>query len=245
MRMPPVDETPRKREPYKLRADPNRQRRLPVTLTEEETEALLAQVKPGSALGLRNRAILAAILGAGLGVSEVVALRPRDINFREGTVSVKSGKPRVIPVDGHTLAWLSAWAERRKGLGLTLQQPFFCRLRTKGVGKQALPAGGVMTTRNLQVLLRRLAEQAGLGKRVTPRTLRHTYASRLLARGFTLQEVQELLGHSDIASTLVYAQDNPQALKAKVQSHASRAELAAHIAALEEELAALRKAAGL
>lgn len=217
----------------------------PVTLTEEESQALISQVNPRGPLGLRNRAILAVLLGAGLQVSEVVALRPGDINFREGTLHIKGAKDRLIPVDGDTLAWLSAWAEKRKSLGLTAREPFFCRLRTKGVGGQDLPAGGPITTRNVQALLQRLTSQAELDKHVSPRILRHTYASRLLHRGFTLQEVQELLGHSTVSSTVVYAQADPAELKAKVQSQASRADLAAHITALEAELMALRKAAGL
>jgi integrase/recombinase XerD len=240
-----VPTTTIKRDPRALRADPNPAQRRPVTLTEAESQALLAQVNPGSPLGLRNRALLAAGLGAALRVSEIVALRPGDLDLREGLLRIKGVRDRQVPVDGDTLAWLSAWAEKRKSLGLSGRQPFFCRLRTKGVGHESLPAGGPMTTRNVQALIQRLAREAGLEKTVTPRTLRHTCASRLLDRGYTLQEVQQLLGHSDLSSTLVYAQPNPEALKAKIQSQASKSELAAHIAALEQQLAALRKAAGL
>jgi site-specific recombinase XerD len=188
------------------------------------------------------------VLGAGLRVSEVVRLFPADIDFVEGSLRVKDskqGKDRVIPLDGDTLAWLSAWAAKRKALGMNDRKPFFCRVRTKGVGKESLPAGRPISTRNVQALIARLAREAGLDKRVTPYTLRHTYASRLLDRGFTLAEVQELLGHSDISTTMVYAQVNPAALKAKVQNQASAADLAAQITALEEQLAELRKAAGL
>jgi site-specific recombinase XerD len=223
-------------------------RRLPTTLTDEETSALIAKISPRGPLGLRNRAILAAVLGAGLRVSEVVALTPADINYTDGVVRVKGstdGRDRVIPVDGETLAWLSAWAEKRKALGMNNRQPYFCRVRTKGVGTERLPAGQPISTRNVQALLARLARETGLQKRVTPHTLRHTYASRLLERGFTLGEVQQLLGQSAPAATMVYTQVNPAALKAKVQNHDSRADLAAQIAALEEQLAEIRKAAGL
>jgi len=112
-------------------------RRLPTTLTEEETQAVLARINPRGPLGLRNRAILAAVLGAGLRVSEVVGLGPTDIDYTEGVVRVKGGKDgqeRVIPVDGDTLAWLSAWAEKRKALGMKRPPAYFCRVRTKGVG---------------------------------------------------------------------------------------------------------------
>ena len=223
-------------------------RRLPTTLTEVETQAVLARINPRGPLGLRNRAILAAVLGAGLRVSEVVGLAPTDIDYTEGVLKVRGnsdGRERVIPVDGDTLAWLSAWSEKRKALGMNGHQPYFCRVRTKGVGTDRLPAGQPISTRNVQALIARLAREASLEKRVTPHTLRHTYASRLLDRGFTLGEVQELLGHSAIATTAVYAQVNPAALKGKVQNQASRADLAAQIAAVEEQLVELRKAAGL
>ena len=223
-------------------------RPLPTTLTEEETKAVIARINPRGPLGLRNRAILAVVLGAGLRVSEVVGLCPADMNYVEGSLRVKGskqGKDRVIPLDGDTLAWLSAWAEKRKALGMKGRHPFFCRVRTKGVGKERLPAGQPISTRNVQALIARLAREASLEKRVTPHTLRHTHASRLLDRGFTVGEVQELLGHSSLSTTMVYAPINPAALKAKVQNQASKADLAAQITALEEQLAELRRAAGL
>jgi len=206
-------------------------------LTAQEEQLLIAQVNTKSATGLRNRAILAGMLGAGLRVAEVVALYPADVDFHAGTLRVNEGKgakDRVIPVDGETLAHLRAWAERRKGLGVNGRQPFFCRIRTTGFGK-ALPPGEGITTRNVQALVANLAKKADLEKKVHPHTLRHTYATRLLDRGFTIREVQELLGHSDVSTTQIYTHVNPAALKAKVQGP-GQADLAAQIAALREQL---------
>jgi len=194
-------------------------RRLPVTLTDGEVESLLAQVKPKSTTGLRNRAMLAAMLGAGLRVSEVCTLRGVDVDLAEGMVRVNLGKgrkDRVIPVDHETLAWLRAWAERREKLGANGRQPFFCRIRTRGITGR-LPALGAVAPRTVQLLIGRLARAAGIEKRVTPHTLRHTYATRMLRRGFTIREVQELLGHASVATTQVYTHVDPQALKEKVQ----------------------------
>lgn len=215
-----------------------RSKRLPDTLTKEETQALIAQVHTSSATGLRNRAMLAAMLGAGLRVSEVVGLYPADIDFGEGTLRVndgKGGRDRVIPVDAETLAHLRAWAEKRKTLGVNGRQPFFCRIRTNA-GAKVLAAGEGISTRTVQALVTGLGKKAGLEKAVHPHLLRHTYATGLLDHGFTIREVQELLGHSDVSTTMIYTHVNPAALKAKVQG---QADLAAQIAALREQQAAV------
>lgn len=213
-----------------------RTKRLPETLSAQEVQALVAQVNTKSTTGLRNRAMLAAMLGAGLRVSEVVALYAADIDWQAGTLRVnggKGGRDRVIPVDGETLAHLRAWAEKRKTLGVNGRQPFFCRVRTNA-GARQLPAGGI-TTRTVQALVTRLGREAGIEKQKThPHALRHTYATGLLDRGFTIREVQELLGHEDVSTTMIYTHVNPEALRAKVQGH-GRADLAAQLEALHEQ----------
>jgi integrase/recombinase XerD len=228
---------------------------LPVTLTEKETQALLAQVNPKSTTGLRNRAMLAAMLGAGLRVSEVVHLYPADVDFAEGTLRVndgKGGKDRVVPVDAETLGWLRSWAERRKTLGVNGRQPFFCRVKLTALDTtgeaptvRKMNTGQPLTTRSVQALVARLAQEANLEKQVHPHTLRHTYATQLLDRGFTIREVQDLLGHSDVSTTMVYTHVNPAALKAKVQGQAAKQDLGAQIAELRKQLAALEAAAGV
>jgi integrase/recombinase XerD len=231
---------------------------LPVTLTEIESQALLAQVNPKSATGLRNRAMLAAMLGAGLRVSEVVNLYPADVDFAEGTLRVndgKGGKDRVIPVDPETLGWLRAWAEKRKGLGQNGRQPFFCRVKLTSIAYnphtpdkapevRGMTTGQPLSTRSVQALVTRLAQEAGIDKDVSPHTCRHTYASRLLDRGFTIREVQDLLGHSDVSTTMIYTHVNPAALKAKMQGQPASADpqVAAALAALGNLSAEQRQA---
>lgn len=219
-----------------------RRRRLPVTLTEAEEQALVAQVSTRSATGLRNRALLAAMLGAGLRVSEVLALRPGDVDFATGQIRVNAGKgskDRVVPVDTETLAHLRAWAEKRASLGLSGHKPLFCRLRRQGFGKGGF--GSAMSADNVQALVSRLARQAGVDKRVTPHTLRHTYACRLLRRpGATLTDVQQALGHSRLQTTAIYLHVEPEHLRRVVQGQPP--DLAAQIAALEAQLAVLKEA---
>ncbi|RKX45638.1 MAG: hypothetical protein DRP27_03660 [Thermotogae bacterium] len=198
-----------------------RSRKLPVVLTDEEVERLLVQVNPKSPTGLRNRAMLAAMLGAGLRVSEVVALMPADIDLERGMIRInsgKGGKDRVVPVDSETLAWLRAWAEKRKALGLNARKPFFCGIRGGRTGRVVRERGERLRVRYVQKLVRRLAEAAGIEKKVTPHVLRHTYATRLLRRGFDLREVQELLGHAQVVTTQIYTHVDPEALRRKMQA---------------------------
>ena len=212
-----------------------RGKRLPVTLTAAEVDALRAACTR-SATGLRNRAMIEAMLGAGLRVSEVVALMPRDIDWQAGTVRVssgKSGRDRVVPVSDDTLAHLQVWQARRAELKLSGQQPFFGGIRT---------GGRRMSVQNVQAALKKLAARAGIQQRVSPHVLRHTYATRALDSGLTIREVQSLLGHSDVSTTMIYAHVNPEALRCKIQGdeRADRiAELQAQLTQLQAQLAQL------
>ena len=211
-------------------------KRLPITLTKAEEQALLAQVNAKSTTGLRNRAMIAAMLGAGLRVSEVVALKPADVDFQRGEVRVnlgKGGKDRVVPVDADTLGWLRAWSERRNTLEFNGRQPLFCAVRRTPLGSEP---GQPITVRTVQALIRRLSREAAIDKRVTPHVLRHTYASRLLDSGLTIREVQELLGHSDVSTTMIYTHVNPEALRRKIQG----GEKQGQIAALQKQLEQLQ-----
>ena len=196
-------------------------KRLPVTLTTDEVDALLATINTGCTTGLRNRAMLQAMLGAGLRVSEVASLRGLDVDLQKGTVRVNQGKgskDRVVPVDRETLGWLQAWAEKRKSLGLNSKEAFFVGLREGATGRGERERGQGLTPRYLQSLVTILARAAGIEKPVSPHTLRHTYATRLLDRGFNIREVQTLLGHANVQTTQVYTHVNPEELRAKLQA---------------------------
>lgn len=225
-------------------------KRLPVVLSEEEQETLIDAINTSTANGLRTRAMVAAMLGAGLRVSEVVNLMPSDIDFKRGEVRVNRGKgdrDRVVPVDGETLAWLRSWAEKREALGLKGRQPFFPRLRSKAMATERIKPGAKMGTRNVEAIIERLATRAGIDKRVSPHSLRHTYATGQLDRGVNIRELQELLGHSAISTTAVYLRVNPEALREKIQKTGKSvrddklAELVGEIAVQQENLAMLAR----
>ena len=211
-----------------------RPKRLPTVLSQSETEALRGAIRTRSITGLRNRAMVESMLGAGLRVSEVVALRPTDVDLEEGTVRVNRGKgakDRVVPIDDDTTAWLQAWAEKRAARGLNSRQRFFCGIRKLGTP---------LAIRTVQGSIKRLANRAGIEKNVTPHTLRHTYATSMLRRGLSLRDVQTLLGHASVATTEIYLHVDPEDLREKVQGHRPEAdpvvqELAKQLAELPEE----------
>ena len=185
-------------------------KRLPETLTHEEVNDL-RKACTRSSTGLRNQAIIESMLGAGLRVSEVVALKPLDIDWAAGTIRVnegKGGKDRVVPISADTQAHLQVWATRRSELGMNNRQHFFCGIRTRGKA---------LSVRAIQLMLGNLASRAGMEKRIHPHMLRHTYATRCLDAGFSIREVQELLGHSDVSTTMIYTHVNPEALRRKIQ----------------------------
>ena len=182
-------------------------KKLPVVLEKEEAEAILAQPNTGCPTGLRNRAILELMYRAGLRVSEVINLKPGDIRWGVGILEVRSGKggkDRNVPVDSETLGWLRAWQGQRPGR----RQRFFTTLQ-----------GKPLSARYLQQLVKRLAHKAGLERadQITPHVFRHSYATGLLNDGFTIREVQTLLGHSNVSTTQIYTHISPQVLTEKIQ----------------------------
>ena len=185
-------------------------RRLPQPLTVAELNAVRGACTR-STTGTRNRALVEVMAGAGLRVSEVVALMPGDIDWQAGTIRVnegKGGRDRVVPVTGETLDRLAVWAHHRQDLGLNGRQPFFVGIKTKGQP---------LTTRAVQGIISRLGERAGLDRPINPHLFRHTYASNALSGGLNIREVQQLLGHSDVSTTMIYTHVNPEAIRQKIQ----------------------------
>lgn len=161
-------------------------RRLPDFLRPHEAEAL-----KGAAGGPRDRLVVLLGLLAGLRVSEIARLRVEDLDLDGGALLVRQGKgakDRWVPCPDSLLGPLAAWVGDRKEGWLFPSR------------RQAGPVG----SRALQHLLGRLRRRAGIVRRCTPHTLRHTYATELLSRGANLREVQVMLGHSSVATTERY-----------------------------------------
>jgi len=173
-----------------LRA-PKAPRKLPQVLDADEAVRLV-ELPTDAPLGLRDRALLELFYSSGLRLSELCALRWRDIDLASAMVLVhgKGNRERTVPVGSHALAALLAW---RKDSGGGNDGPVF-----PGRG------GGAISQRAVQIRIKQLAQRQGLFKHVHPHMLRHSFASHILESSGDLRGVQELLGHADIATTQIY-----------------------------------------
>lgn len=182
-------------------------------LTEEQLDALLAQVNRESATGSRNYALLLVMADAGLRISEALALTTRDLRREAGRIThvdVRNGKGRkarrVAATDRLALA-ITLWLERKDGRGIdgaeifvTVKQGGRATGRFAAPG-QALVPGRVIHASYVAVLLDRLADQAGIEHHISPHTLRHTFATRLLRATGNLEATRKALGHASADTT--------------------------------------------
>jgi len=184
---------------------PRRIRRLPSVLRVPDIERLLAAPDPATALGRRDRALLELAYAAGLRVSELCDLRVESLDTAAALVRVfgKGRKERLVPVGRAALAAVARYrAEARPQL-----------VRGRQVPTLFVNARGTRLSRmGFWKILRRHVLAAGLRVRVTPHTLRHSFATHLLEGGADLRVVQELLGHADIGTTQIYTQVDRQYL---------------------------------
>jgi integrase/recombinase XerD len=185
------------RDPTERLDPPKRWRTLPQVLTVAEVERLLAAPTLDDAMAFRDRAVLELAYAAGLRVSEWIGLSIKDVLFEEQLVRVfgKGGKERLVPMGRKALAAVAIYTrELRPKLD-----------RGKGRGALFLNAQGTPLSRmGAWKILRKHVNRAGISKRVTPHTLRHTFATHLLEGGADLRAVQEMLGHADISTTQIY-----------------------------------------
>ncbi len=176
---------------------PQRWRTLPEVLSVPETEALLTAPGLEQPLAWRDRALLELGYGAGLRVSELCGLGLNDLLLADGLVRVlgKGGKERLVPVGRKVIGTLGVYLG---GLRTELD-------RGASKGRVLLNArGGPLTRVGAWGIVKRHAAAAGITKRVTPHTLRHSFATHLLEGGADLRAVQEMLGHADLSTTQIY-----------------------------------------
>lgn len=205
------------------RFTPRVPRRLPDTLSAAEAQALVeaptrrqssdADGPAALALGLRDTAILELLYGGGLRVSEVTGLDLADVQPRQRSARVlgKGSKQRQVPLGGPALASVSRYLDDGRA-----------KLRTARSGDALFlnAAGGRLSQRSVQSMVRRQARVAGVDKHVHPHTLRHSYATHLLNGGADLRIVQELLGHSTPVATQVYTHvSRGEARRVYLQAH--------------------------
>jgi integrase/recombinase XerD len=176
---------------------PRQARLLPETLTVDEVDALLE-----AAPDLRGRALMELLYAAGLRVSEALGLDREDLSLDGGYVRVigKGDRERLVPVGDIALDWLGRWIEEGRDLLLALSHVAPVRGGPLFLGDR----GGRLARQQAFAIVRGAARRAGLGDRVSPHTLRHSFATHLLEGGADLRVVQELLGHASISTTQLY-----------------------------------------
>lgn len=210
--------------PARQVSTPRRPKRLPEFLYPQEMEALLSAPDLGTPQGIRDRAILELFYASGIRVAELVGLNLGDIEFELEYVRVygKGSKERVVPVGRRALEAVKRYLDESRPLlaaraassrGVRGRQGGAAHAdegpgRQGGLGGEPLflsKLGTRLTARSVQRMVKKYVAQACASSKVTPHTLRHTFATHLLEGGADLRAVQELLGHVDISTTQIYA----------------------------------------
>ena len=172
---------------------------LPTYLSVDEVDALIAQPDVSTPRGLRDRALIELLYATGLRVSELVSLRPADLNLEASflTCTGKGEKQRLVPIGDEAATWVSRYMRdaRKALLGRRSSQRLFVNARGGGPG---------LTRVGFWKILKSYAKQAGLKTSLSPHTLRHSFATHLLERGADLRAIQMMLGHSDLSTTQIY-----------------------------------------
>jgi integrase/recombinase XerD len=184
------------RDPMELIDSPQMQTKLPGLLELSEVERLLATPDVRKPAGLRDAAMLHTMYAAGLRVSELTGLSLGDVDLRAGHLTAfgKGAKRRMVPLGHPARDAITAYLERaRASWAKPSEQALFVTAR-----------GGPMTRQGFWKNVRRYARAAGITRKVSPHTLRHSFATHLLNGGADLRAVQTLLGHADITTTQIY-----------------------------------------
>jgi integrase/recombinase XerD len=185
---------------------PRRSRKLPQVLNYAEVQKLLAAPRGSEPTTLRDRALLEVMYACGLRASETIGLETADIDLREGFLRArgKGSKERLVPLGRQAIAAISGYLRggRPKLVGERHEPKLFVNFR-----------GGPLSRQGLYKIVQRHAREAGLAGKLSPHTLRHSFATHLLSGGCDLRAVQEMLGHADIATTQMYTHLSGQRLK--------------------------------
>lgn len=172
---------------------PKKEKRLPEVLTKEEVSKLL-----NSAETRKSRLILSLLYSSGLRVSELVNLKPQDINFGENIGWVRAGKgnkDRMFTLSQNLVGELKEY------------------LKKKDNSKYLFSQNEPLTTRNIQKIVKNLRQKSGIQKKITPHTMRHSYATHLLEAGTDIRMIQKLLGHTNLNTTEIYTHVSGEELR--------------------------------
>ncbi len=203
-------------DPTMLVSSPSIGRHIPDVLSYEEIVSMMDCIDLSQQFGHRNKAIIEVMYGCGLRVSEVISLNISDIYAKDEFIKVigKGSKERLVPIGNKTLHELMLYVK-----GERLHQD----IKPKFSDKVFISARGTSLTRqSVFLLVKRLAEQAGVKKTISPHTLRHSFATHLIEGGADLRAVQQMLGHSSITTTEIYTHISDEYLRQVIMEYHPR-----------------------
>jgi integrase/recombinase XerD len=185
---------------------PRPRARLPKVLSRDEVNRLLEQPRGTAPAALRDRALLETMYACGLRASEAIGLAIADVDLQSGILIArgKGSKERIVPIGSSALDALGSYLQRGRPrlVGIRDEPKVFVNLR-----------GVALSRQGLYKIVQRHARSAGLEHKMSPHTLRHTFATHLLAGGCDLRSLQEMLGHADIGTTQIYTHLSTERLR--------------------------------
>lgn len=202
-------------DPTALLESPKLGRKLPEVLSHEEIDSILDQIDLSKPEGHRNRAMLEVLYSCGLRVSEMVELRLTNLYRTEEYIRVigKGDKERFVPVSGRALKEIDLYLPYRNSLKIQAGQEDILFLNRRG---------HMLSREMVFMFLKDLAKGAGIKKKVSPHTFRHSFATHLVEGGADLRAVQEMLGHESITTTEIYTHLDRDYLRSEIISHHPR-----------------------
>jgi integrase/recombinase XerD len=209
----------RKSNPTDLIEAPKIGRKLPDTLSEDEINELIAAIDLSHPQGERNRTIIETMYSCGLRVSELITLKISDLFFEEGFIRVigKGNKQRFVPIHYNAQKYILSYIKDIRihiNPGKGFEDTIFLNRRSKGLTRQMV-----------FIILKNLAIKIDLKKKISPHTLRHSFATHLLKNGADLRAIQQMLGHESITTTEIYVHLDRSYLKEVIELKHPRSDL--------------------
>lgn len=203
--------------PTRLLESPKLGRKIPDTLSTPEIDALISAIDLSSKEGERNRAIIETLYSCGLRVSELINLKHSDLFFEEGFIRIlgKGNKQRLVPINAYTIKIINLYINHVR----IHQSPQRGENDILFLNRR----GHRLTRVMIFTIIRRLAQETGLNKTISPHTFRHSFATHLLQNGANLRAIQQMLGHESITTTEIYTHISQEHLRDTIIQHHPRA----------------------